>query len=187
MPSCAGCLEEFTGLAEGESCAKCRKLAKGLTRIEREQIQSQPACHHCSAHSPFLVGDYCGKCSRLGLNQEDMRSVTEDIAKRADTWSKTASEHRLGQPNSKQNQNLAKAAALNDRKARLKKITKGLTFQVELSLMFIDSKGKDQKCQLPPFTDTYAATDPIEAALVDLAEKLETNFLQSPLTRLNFG
>ncbi|KAJ3871012.1 hypothetical protein F5051DRAFT_446772 [Lentinula edodes] len=163
MPSCAGCLEEFTGLTEGESCAKCRKLAKGLTRIEREQIQ----CVTTVAHTPHFL-------------QEDTRSVTENIAKRADTWSKTASEHHLGQPNSKQNQNLAKAAALNDRKARLKKTTKGSTFQVELSLMFIDSKGKHQKCQLPPFTDMYAATDPIEATLVDLAEKLETNFLQSP-------
>ncbi|KAJ3930484.1 MAG: hypothetical protein NXY57DRAFT_962656 [Lentinula lateritia] len=149
MPSCPGCLEVFTGITDGENCAKCRKLTKGLTKIEMENIQSQPACHHCSAHSPFLAGKYCGKCLRLGLDQEEdddaTRSVATYVGRHAEIWSKTVSEHHLGQPNSKQNRNLAKAIAVNEKKARIKKLTKGQTFQVELSLMLVDMKGKHHK------------------------------------------
>jgi len=35
------------------------------------------------------------------------------------------------------------------------------------------------KCQLAPFPDTFDANDPVDTALLELSEKLKTNFLQS--------
>ncbi|KAJ3978650.1 hypothetical protein F5890DRAFT_1479180 [Lentinula detonsa] len=108
-----------------------------------------------------------------------LNDVTAHINTSADAHSKTASEHRVNQPHSKQNQNLAKAAAINEKKARIKLMHKGQVIHVELSMMLIDGRGKHYKCLLAPFPDVYPATDPIEAVLVELAQKLETNFLQS--------
>lgn len=75
-------------------------------------------------------------------------AVATYVGRHAEIWSKTVSEHHLGQPNSKQNRNLAKAIAVNEKKARIKKLTKGQTFQVELSLMLVDMKGKHHKVGL---------------------------------------
>ncbi|KAJ3783265.1 hypothetical protein GGU10DRAFT_334890, partial [Lentinula aff. detonsa] len=108
-----------------------------------------------------------------------LNDVTAHINASADAHSKTASEHRVNQPHSKQNQNLAKAAAINEKKVRIKLMHKGQVIHVELSMMLIDGRGKHYKCLLAPFPDVYPATDPIEAVLVELAQKLETNFLQS--------
>ena len=39
MGSCDGCLEVYPGLADGENCSKCKKLAKGLTKVDKEVLQ----------------------------------------------------------------------------------------------------------------------------------------------------
>ncbi|KAE9403056.1 hypothetical protein BT96DRAFT_512449 [Gymnopus androsaceus JB14] len=204
MGSCKGCLEVYPGLPDGVLCSKCKKLVKGLTKVEVEALQvfnslidiltssnvcvpkCQPLCRHCGAHSLFLPGRYCGRCSARGHGEErdEDPSTATHVGQHAQAFSSSASEHCLNQPKSqpkqKLNPNLLKAATVNTQKAHLKNLTKAQTIHVELSLMLLDEKGKNHKCQLAPFLDTFDVNDPIDAALLTLSEKLKTSFLQSP-------
>ncbi|KAJ7592635.1 kinase-like domain-containing protein [Mycena floridula] len=186
MTCCDGCGTDFP-LLQLSTCQKCVKL-KAVSVNARKAIQDEPQCQGCSVCYPFLDGDYCGRCkAALGLesNRRDRRAVAAAVTERAAVHERGASEHRLHQPSSKQNQALQSASSVNAKMSNLRKLNKQDSIRIEAMLYLAAKEKLPKKSGLPPYSNTYDGYASVDSVLVDIVAELKSAYLVSPLYTVN--
>ncbi|KAF9060795.1 hypothetical protein BDP27DRAFT_1370225 [Rhodocollybia butyracea] len=169
----------LTGLEQDKKASNPTKPKQGFSLGTQRECETRPQINGFAIFG-LPSGENCAKCRvflKENLTELEMNTI-QPVVTVAHTPNSSL-ENTAGNAPSLDSMSLLMAAKVNEKKARLKEVHQGQLFTVELSMMLIDENAKHHKCQLSPFPDMFAATDPIEAALVQLVKKVETSFLQS--------